>query len=234
MITHKIGLFFSLIAIAICTQSCHKTTNVKFDPHAPYQSQYRINEPLVIVLPDYYERVYNRHELSSGFLNKDIYRIYYGMAMAEESEARFARKFSSIHVLSNKQYSLITGEDSRTFAFELEEDDYPTPEEITEMKRELEFAPNFVKESEGYLIYLTNIDFEYSQDTAYYRFYIEFIDRATDETLFEGNLKGRGGSNYSVTSAYNNRVLIQNAVTKAFNNAFLSLDKEINEALALK
>lgn len=224
----------SILVLVFFLQGCSKNTAVTFNPHAPYQTQYSTNKPLVILLPTHFDRVYERHVVKSSFFSKDVYRIYFGNALAEEAKARFAKKFSTVSVYSDEQFAIINDSNPRGFEFELKEKEYPKPKEIEEMKRELDFAPSYVGTDEGYILTFSNVDFEYQNDMAFYRFYVEFIDRESNEILFEGNLTGRGSSNYSVTSAYGNKKLIANAVTNAFNNGCLSLSKEIDKSLQSK
>jgi len=227
-------LLFTILILGFWLQGCSKNTAVTFNPHAPYQAQNSTNKPLVIVLPTHYDRVYERHVVKSSFFSKDVYRIYFGSALAEEAKARFAKKFSTVGIYSDEQFAIVNNSNPRGIEFELKESEYPKPEETAEMKRELDFAPSYVGKEEGYILTFSNVDFEYQNDMAFYRFYVEFIDRETNEILFEGNLTGRGSSNYSVTSAYGNKKLIANAVTNAFNNGCLSLSKEIDKSLMSK
>jgi hypothetical protein len=219
--------FFLLALLAVvlgAASGCKQA--VMFPPHAPYSSRFRVDEPLLVVVPNGLA-AQTKSQKFGVMVIQDRYIIHYGQAFTVESEARFRPMFSSYALMDAAEYDLVMGDQVVAEAERLKAEGQP--DEIVQRMYDLDFAPDFIREGEGYLLRVTRLDYLMTNSRPSFYFEADYIDRATGKVLDSYKMRTRGRETMEGQDAGTNSKRIRETTTSAISQLLAELQARLAE-----
>lgn len=211
-----------IAAAALSSAGCRHA--VQFQPNAPYSARWRVDAPLVVIVPD--EVLAGRHrELVRTTLISEKYDIFYGQALVHQLEARFRPSYSSYRLLPEGLYEMVMEDRLDEEIARLRK--AKAPDAAIAALMDLDFSSADIRSGEGYLMRFTRFDLLMASGRPAVFAEVEYIDRATGEAIGDWRLRGRGrASNIGQDQRFNTE-RFREATSSAISQMLLELSREI-------
>ena len=158
---------------------------------------------------------------------QDLYIIHYGQGFAVECEARFRPMFSAYALLDAAEYDLVINEQVVAEADRLKA--AGAPDEIVQRMYDLDFAPDFIRRGEGFLLRVTRLDYLMTNSRPSIYLEADYIDRASGKVLDSYKMRTRGRETLQGQDSATNAKRIRETTTTALSQLLAELQARLAE-----